>query len=77
MKFYSLRFDYVIWRFYLMMVIVIAPFYAGVPALAILALPLFLSIMVGLSFDSKRPKKTDAIKSTKHFGLDNTKKLAA
>ncbi len=53
MRFFSASFDTILWRFYLMMVVVIAPFVLGVPFLAILALPIFLSTMLGVSF--KKP----------------------
>jgi len=50
MKFFKLSFDTAILRFYLMMVLTLVPFFLGLPYLAILAVPVFLSIMLGVSF---------------------------
>lgn len=54
MKLFSLNLTTLILRFYLLMAIVIGSFFAGVPWLAILSLPVFLSAMLGVSF-SKIP----------------------
>ncbi len=51
---YKLSLSGVIGRFYLMMACVIIPFFIGVPVLAFLAFPIFLSIMFGITFN--RPK---------------------
>ncbi|MEM6379998.1 MAG: hypothetical protein AAF705_17515, partial [Bacteroidota bacterium] len=45
-------------RFYLMMAVVIGSLFAGVPWLCILALPIFLSIMLGVTFKQDAPQKT-------------------
>ncbi len=50
MTFYTLSFDRIIWRFYLMMFVVVGSFSIGIPALAILSLPIFLSTIMGVSF---------------------------
>ncbi len=55
MKFFNLSFTTLILRFYLMMGIVIGAFFAGLPWLAILALPVFFISMMGIEF-----KKTDS-----------------
>jgi len=52
MKFFNLSFEAAILRFYLMMILAIAPFYLGVPYMALLSAPVFLSIMLGVSFKS-------------------------
>lgn len=54
MKFYKLSFDRIIWRFYLMMAVVVGSFIIGVPALAILSLPIFLSAIMGVKIGSDR-----------------------
>ncbi len=61
MEFYSLSFDKVILRFYLMMAIVIGSFFAGYPVLAILSVPVFLSIMAGVTF--KKPALVAKLKA--------------
>jgi len=50
MTFFTATFETVILRFALMMATVIAPFFLGVPVLAILALPIFLSAMTAVTF---------------------------
>lgn len=40
-------------RFYLMMIVVIGAFFIGMPFLAILALPILLSNMLGIRFNLK------------------------
>lgn len=54
MKAFELSIGSVIFRFYLMMAVVIAAGFIGQWWLAILALPIFLSIMAGVSFTNKR-----------------------
>ncbi len=50
MRFFACTFDKVLIRFYLMMACVIGGLFAGQPLIAILALPLFLSAILGVSF---------------------------
>jgi len=50
MTFFTATFETVVLRFALMMAAVIAPFFMGVPFLAILALPIFLSAMTAVTF---------------------------
>ncbi len=50
MRFFACTFDKVIIRFFLMMACVIGGLFAGQPLIAILALPLFLSAILGVSF---------------------------
>jgi hypothetical protein len=61
MRFFSLTFDKVILRFFLMMALIIGGIFAGQPMVALLGLPLFLSAMLGISF-MPVPKET-AIKT--------------
>ncbi len=55
-KFFSLNFGTVLLRFYLMMVVVIAAGFSGYWFFGLLALPIFLSIMMGLTFNFKKVK---------------------
>ena len=55
MTFFTASIQTIILRFYLMMGVVIASFFAGFPIFAILALPIFLSIMAGVSFGKVNP----------------------
>jgi len=67
MKITSASFDTVIQRFYLMMTIVIASFFAGYPIFAILAVPVFLSALAGVSFKKDKTRSRNQIK---HFKLN-------
>lgn len=49
-KFFNLNFGTVLLRFYLMMGVVIAAGFSGYWLVGLLALPIFLSIMLGVSF---------------------------
>ncbi|MFN7118522.1 MAG: hypothetical protein ACK4TA_17120 [Saprospiraceae bacterium] len=57
MKAFELSLGTVILRFYLMMLIVIAAGFIGQWWLAVLALPVFLSIMAGITFSGKRKQE--------------------
>lgn len=50
MRFFALSFDKVLIRFFLMMTCVIVGLFVGQPLLALVALPLFLSALLGISF---------------------------
>jgi hypothetical protein len=50
MKFHHLNFATLLFRFYLMMAAVIIGFFAGIPWLAFLALPIFMSALMGIEF---------------------------
>ena len=50
MRFYAITFDKVVIRFYLMMAAVLLGMFSGYYAIAFLALPLFLSAVLGVSF---------------------------
>jgi len=54
---FNLSLEKVVWRFYLMMAVVIGSLFIGIPALALLALPIFLSTIMGLSFRAKQAAK--------------------
>jgi hypothetical protein len=73
MKITSASFDTVILRFYFMMVIVIGSFVIGYPALAILAVPVFLSALAGVSF---KKEKTETQYQSKQVKMNYTKSTA-
>ena len=60
MKFLQLSVTGVIWRFYLMMALVIIAGFTGLWFLAILALPLFFTALMGISFEKKLKAKAEA-----------------
>ena len=49
-KLFDLHFDQLLIRYYLLMGVVIASLFAGIPALALLSLPIFLSALLGARF---------------------------
>lgn len=64
MRFFALTFDKVLVRFYLMMACVIGGLFTGQPLIAILALPLFLSAVLGISFLPEAQDKKEATINT-------------
>jgi hypothetical protein len=50
MQFFSISIATAILRFYLMMALVIVPFFLGAPLFALLACPVFLSTILGIKF---------------------------
>ena len=77
MKILTARFDTILWRFYLMMGIVIASFFLGVPYLSFLAFPIFVSALLGVSFRLNSPKeKASAIQKATIQTLDPMGKAA-
>jgi hypothetical protein len=61
MKFMQLNLATLILRFYLLMAVVIVAFFAGIPWLAILSLPILLSLLMGVRFE----RTTAAVKTRK------------
>lgn len=53
MKLFIPNFETSLLRYYLMMFIVVFSFFIGYPAFAILAVPVFLSALMGIEFKSK------------------------
>ena len=51
MKAFEASFETVILRFSLMMAVVIISFIAGLPFLALIAVPIFLSALMGIKFE--------------------------
>lgn len=64
MKFFQLDFTTVILRFYLMMAVVIVALFTGYPVLASLALPIFLSAMMGIQFTPRLSAKKQESKAS-------------
>jgi len=63
MKITTASFTTVILRFYLMMAIVLLAFFSGYPAFAVLAVPVFLSGLAGVSFKKEKPAGTATTKN--------------
>lgn len=60
MKAFEAKVETIIWRYYLLMAVVIIPFFLGIPLLSLFALPLFLIAILGISF---KKEKTSISKS--------------
>ena len=60
MKAFETSFENVIYRFCLMMAVIIVGFFVGQPLLALLALPLFLSAALGLEFKKEQMEIKEA-----------------
>jgi hypothetical protein len=56
MKFLQLNLTTLILRFYLLMAVVIIAFFAGIPWLSILALPILFSALMGIRFQKQAIK---------------------
>lgn len=69
MKLLSLSVTGMVWRLYLMMALVIIAGFTGLWFLALLALPVFLSALIGIEFSHKatvkKPKLSGATHKTK------------
>jgi hypothetical protein len=63
MRFYAITFDKVLIRFYLMMGVVLLGMFSGIYAIALLALPLFLSAILGIEFSAPAPIAIGATKT--------------
>ena len=57
MTYFTASFETITLRFFLMMAIIIGSFFSGFPILGILALPVFLSALTGVSFTTKAKSK--------------------
>ncbi|MEM1357577.1 MAG: hypothetical protein AAGF89_05235 [Bacteroidota bacterium] len=55
MRFFALSLEYMLIRYFLMMACVIGGLFVGQPLIAFLALPLFLSAILGVSFRAETP----------------------
>lgn len=59
MRAFETTFDIVLYRFFLMMGVIIASFVLNVPFLALLAVPIFLSALLGLKFELPRKQASE------------------
>ena len=64
MKMFQLSFATLMWRYYLLMLVVLAAGFSGIWWLAFLGLPIVLSCLAGVSF-GKRPETTISMKSAR------------
>lgn len=61
MKAFDIPIDKLILRYYLLMVVVIVPFFIGIPLLALLAVPVMIISILGVKLlpgNDKQPTKT-------------------
>jgi hypothetical protein len=58
---YKLTVEGLIWRFYLLMVVIIVPFYIDKPIFALVALPVFLTALFGMRFSFRKAKRRKLI----------------
>ena len=65
MTFFTASLKTVLLRYYLMMAVIIASFLVGLPILALLAFPIFISAIAAISF-KKEPKKASQRSNTKN-----------
>jgi uncharacterized membrane protein len=73
MKMYEANFTTIFWRLNLLIAVTVIPFAIGIPILAALALPVFLSMMLGISFKQDNINAVEA----KTIELPTNKKTAA
>jgi hypothetical protein len=59
---YNLSVEGLIWRFYLLMLVVIISFFAGYGIFALVALPILLSAMFGIRFKHAAKEESQDIK---------------
>lgn len=60
MRFYAISVDQIVYRFYFMMATVLFALFSGWTFLALLALPIFLSAVLGIRFRPQTPLRTAA-----------------
>ncbi|MEL6657085.1 MAG: hypothetical protein AAFY48_12140 [Bacteroidota bacterium] len=64
MEFFSINIATVIIRFFLMMAVIIIGVFSGQWWLTVLGLPIFLSVMLGISFKRKQAQATAGVSRT-------------
>ena len=78
MKVFELNIGTMMLRFYLLMAVVIVSFFIGQPWLSILALPIFLSAIMGVRFSSSMRAKQTAGTRISHVSYGKAaRKIAA
>jgi len=61
MKVFEANFATIMIRYYLLVAVIVAAFFTGIPIIGLLAIPIFLSALLGVSFrSSKRSNVRDA-----------------
>ena len=50
MKLFAASFSAILWRFYIMMALIIVAVFIGQPLLCLLSVPIFISALMGISF---------------------------
>jgi len=74
MKMYKASFDTVFLRFNLMMAVAVIPFVIGIPVLAIMALPVFLSCIFGIEFFPSKESEMPRIAVYPDVSFDKSKR---
>ncbi|THH40304.1 hypothetical protein [Neolewinella litorea] len=68
MRFYAITVDQIVYRFYLMMAIVLIALFSGWTSFALLSLPIFLSAILGIRFRTPAPRKVIPIRQVTSSG---------
>lgn len=79
MRFFALSINMLLVRYFLMMACVIGGLFIGQPVIALLALPIFLSAILGISIlpePVKQAKQESAAGKAVSFSQQNLKKVA-
>lgn len=78
MKLFEATFDVILIRFYLMMGVVFVGVFSGMYAIAGLALPIFLSAILGVSFKKTIKESAQSLRTTNNnIELNTAGRLAA
>lgn len=73
METFKASFTTIILRYYLLMIVVIAPFYLGVPVLALIGLPIFLLAITGTTIrKTTKKKESDEVRGKAPNKFTNT-----
>lgn len=73
MTYFTASFETIILRLYLLMAVVIIPFLIGAPILSLIALPIFLSCMLGISIKNGETPKNN---NTSKLNLETNARLS-
>jgi hypothetical protein len=75
LKVFDLNIITLVWRFYLMMGVMVIAGFSGYWLIALLALPIFFSIIMGISFTKNEEEISSELKSAKYTSLSSTSKV--
>jgi hypothetical protein len=75
LKVFGLNIITLVWRFYLMMGVVVIAGFSGYWLIALLALPIFLSTIMGISFTKNKEEISSELKSIKYSSLSSASKV--